>query len=723
MPVWIRPCLVALLLLVAGPWALAEVTITTLTSLHHNELQGVEDEQPAGWPRVSLPLSSPLLTQTEIGPFLLALTESGTGSDGNNLLRAATIPGHYQVEDIADRLSIPLTPVTSIREDGSTLTANSNHRFVGNLVQRNQGDVIGIIAPARGIQATANSYQFTTELVTSGPLQGGALFKTEADGAFAELLTGSVGALHFPIGFLLHDPATDRVYGVDEGPSGHGRIFQLNADNQLATLYEFLPAENGLPQLPNGLILGTDGWIYGLLGYDRGMPYAPGTLTAAATQVGAIYKLNPADPAATFAILHRFTLDQGEINVANPARYYWAHGSTGVRTTVPVLSHLVEGPDGWLYGGTSVAHCEIWFDRSFWGDARAMSAPLCSRSISMGDRLRYYVYEGNSRYVFNDNAYPDYPDDVVFWPYGIAEPFYDGPRPYGALYRVNATTGEFQLLHEFSNTDGATPRGPLALGPDGRIYGTTLNGGELEAFKKSNGQPTQVHNGVLYRINPDAITLEEGQISQSGFELLHAFVFNQQGNTPTGLVRGADDRLYGATFYGGQAFTGTNLASHDYDDKGTLFVVDTAGTAATGSILLTLNPAISELGQLVEITWSGHQVAACQASSTLAEWSGPVETSGSLEVSPPAGTYYLSLACQDQATGRTLSDSATLRVDMEAETSSGHKVDYGNGSFFSLLILLPSGLLALLGWRCRQSRGGCRPVDVSFMAFNKNDSC
>lgn len=671
-----------------------DVSVNHLTSFYTAEFAGNDENGvPKGWPAASAPLAPPLLARGATGDFLLTVMGNRTVS------RAATVQAHYQTESVLTTLAIDDLLVLVPKADGSTLTSMSQHRMLGNLVQRNDGRVVGIIIPPRNLKqsaASSNALQLTSELLSNGPLEGGALYTMDWDGTHPVLLENSVGTVHFPVGFLIHDATTDKVFGIDEGPNGNGRIFQLNTDNSVDILYEFTPSVHGLPQMPNAIIVGSDGKLYGLLAYNRGISYHPESLTAAETATGILYSLDPTQPVSSFKTLHTFTLAQGELNAVNPARYNWTPGNLGES---PALSHLAEGANGWLYGGTSVNQCQVWFENSYWQDARSMSVQLCWWELNTTDNLRYFVYQRDPAYyvppyIFNPNGYPNFPTGVTNWPY-MPYPFNDSPQHYGTLFRIHKDTGEYQLLHRFSHEDGASPRGPIAVGADGAIYGTTLTGGNADSFKKTNGQPAKVFNGVLYRINPQQITLENNQVTNSGVDILQHFVFNQHGNTPLGVVRGKDDRLYGATLFGGQPYTGINLVEYPYGGGGTLFVVDTAGTAIKGTVLLTATPAQSKLGETVELTWTGSGVSQCEASSALAEWDGSVASSGSIELTPPAGTHYLSVACRDDVTGLSLSSATNLRVDVIAEVEDDNRLDYGNGGSVSWawLLLLLSALL------------------------------
>jgi MYXO-CTERM domain-containing protein len=52
-----------------------------------------------------------------------------------------------------------------------------------------------------------------------------------------------------------------------------------------------------------------------------------------------------------------------------------------------------------------------------------------------------------------------------------------GQNGFGVLYAIKPDGSEFNVLHAFSNTDGARPLAELQVGTDGKLYGTTSGGG------------------------------------------------------------------------------------------------------------------------------------------------------------------------------------------------------------------------------------------------------
>src|SRR6187455_746104 len=97
-------------------------------------------------------------------------------------------------------------------------------------------------------------------------------------------------------------------------------------------------------------------------------------------------------------------------------------------------------------------------------------------------------------------------------------------------------------LFSFGGENGATPVGDLIEGSDGKLYGTTAEGG-LTNGSFPNGM------GVVFSLNKDG----------SGFSVLHRFADDgQDGQSPYGgLVEGTNGEFYGTTRNGGTAGGGT----------------------------------------------------------------------------------------------------------------------------------------------------------------------
>lgn len=97
---------------------------------------------------------------------------------------------------------------------------------------------------------------------------------------------------------------------------------------------------------------------------------------------------------------------------------------------------------------------------------------------------------------------------------------------FGTIFRISST-GDFELLHSFDNTDGAEPNAGLTYANDGNFYGTTYEGG-------AGG------TGNLFRITPSGT-----------FTVLHDFADGPAADPQGRMVQASDGNLYGKLLVGG----------------------------------------------------------------------------------------------------------------------------------------------------------------------------
>lgn len=97
----------------------------------------------------------------------------------------------------------------------------------------------------------------------------------------------------------------------------------------------------------------------------------------------------------------------------------------------------------------------------------------------------------------------------------------------GSVWEITATG--FQVVHVFGgDADGDTPNGPLLLGSDGNMYGTTLGGGIAAGA---------AGYGTIFSITPQGV-----------LTTVHAFAGGSDGALPTGsLAMDPAGRIYGGT--------------------------------------------------------------------------------------------------------------------------------------------------------------------------------
>src|ERR1051326_8032502 len=96
------------------------------------------------------------------------------------------------------------------------------------------------------------------------------------------------------------------------------------------------------------------------------------------------------------------------------------------------------------------------------------------------------------------------------------------------MVAAEAQAAKVTILHRFKGMDGTNPPIALTLGPDGRLYGGTIEGGKFD-------------RGTVFAIDP----------LTGNFKTLHHFA-DDEGLNPFGqLLLASDGFLYGTTRSGG----------------------------------------------------------------------------------------------------------------------------------------------------------------------------
>ena len=97
-----------------------------------------------------------------------------------------------------------------------------------------------------------------------------------------------------------------------------------------------------------------------------------------------------------------------------------------------------------------------------------------------------------------------------------------GASNQGTVFRFNPATNSANVLHSFDGTNGANPGSGLTLATDGNYYGATVYGGSANL-------------GVLYKIAPSG-----------AFTVLHQFLGGSDGSYPYfPPIEASDGNLYG----------------------------------------------------------------------------------------------------------------------------------------------------------------------------------
>jgi uncharacterized repeat protein (TIGR03803 family) len=140
----------------------------------------------------------------------------------------------------------------------------------------------------------------------------------------------------------------------------------------------------------------------------------------------------------------------------------------------------------------------------------------------------------------------------------------------GTAFALNTKTGAYQVLHAFTGgNDGLTPNAGGLIFANGRLYGTTSQGG------------SEQDQGVAFSMNP-----------KSGADhILHAFTGGSDGAQPNANLLDIGGTFYGTTLYGGEP-----------NSLGTVFSID--GKTGVEQVLYAFqggNDGIGPYAALIEL--------------------------------------------------------------------------------------------------------------------------
>ena len=402
-------------------------------------------------------------------------------------------------------------------------------------------------------------YGTTPEGGTNG--FGGVVFRVATNGAYSVLR-------HFdtvppgptaPFGGVI--AATDGVlYGLSRfgGTNDNGSIFKINRDGSaFSQLRSFDADASGDGEQPLGALLdGSDGLLYG------------STTEGGTNQAGVLFRINrngsgyqilrhgglqAMDAAAPYAGFTEvtgtlFTVSSSGTEGASSGtllkinrdgtgyQILGAFGVNGGDGQAPVQP-LNPGPGGWLYGVTPIG--------GQFGGGTVFRFDTNGGNYSL---LRSFGPATNNGYLPASSPV-DGGDGFLYGTLGEG-----GASGRGLVYKMQTNGAGFSVVRAFSSApnDGIKPAGPLTLGSDGALFGTTVGGGQFQT-------------GAVFRLTRDG----------SEFSILHAFESSgTDGVAPdTGVVEGSDGLIYGVTRGGGPS------------DGGTIYRVDKLGLPTSYQIL------------------------------------------------------------------------------------------------------------------------------------------
>jgi uncharacterized repeat protein (TIGR03803 family) len=321
-------------------------------------------------------------------------------------------------------------------------------------------------------------------------------------------------------------PGNDgKLYGMtfNGGANNSGVIFSYDpAKSSYNILYDFY-VENGA-QPAGSLIQASDGKLYGMAvfggNYGYGVIFSFDIMTMTYTKLfdfqgdngsqpngslfqnsdGKMYGMASSGGLADLGVI--FSFDPTSLNFTKLFDFDMANGGGP-------SGSFIAGDNGLLYG-------------------------MCDNGGSGQGGVIFAFNPANSTYA----KLKDFDFASGYYPYGnlmkgadgkfYGMTYKGGDNNDGVLFSFDETSGTYSKLNDFDGVNGADPLGSLVQTPDGKIYGTTSDGGILNA-------------GVIFYYDP--VT--------SSFTKLKDFK-NSDGKSPfSSLVMSTDRKFYGTTFEGG----------------------------------------------------------------------------------------------------------------------------------------------------------------------------
>jgi uncharacterized repeat protein (TIGR03803 family) len=278
-----------------------------------------------------------------------------------------------------------------------------------------------------------------------------------------------------------------------------------------------------VPPSLNGGTLPTLPLLYALKSSDGSTPQSGLTLGTDGSFYGtAVFGGPPSPGAAGLGSIFRVTFSNPAVagTTNSTPSYTTLYSFTGGNDGAHPYAPPVQGPDGNLYGVTTDGGnlYRIGPNGAGFTVIAKLGQPMQAPLIVGEDGNLYGITTGGGSYG------------------------------YGTIFQ-STLAGQVTALYSFQGAaDGGRPQGSLVWARDGMLYGTTTMGGATTS------------QGVIFRQNPHVA---------NGYTVVHALSGAEGSLISAALVQGSDGKLYGVASAGGASSVGT------------LFTMDTAGTALT----------------------------------------------------------------------------------------------------------------------------------------------
>ncbi|HMG92353.1 MAG TPA: choice-of-anchor tandem repeat GloVer-containing protein, partial [Chryseolinea sp.] len=328
-----------------------------------------------------------------------------------------------------------------------------------------------------------------------------------------------------------------KIYGMTStgGANGKGVIFEYDPVSQAVAKKHDFDGANGNAPL-GSLVQSSDGKLYGVT--TEGGASNNGVLFHYDPQTGVFTKRKDFDGATG-------THPQGSLMIASSGKFYGMayDGGTNSKGTIyeydasaNSITKRYDFTGGSLSGGSPTGNL-----------IQATNGLLYGLTLGGGNGDKGVLFEFNpsngnftNKIDFGGSTNGTVPYGSLFQAsngklYGTTEQ--GGLSNFGTIFEYNITSGTLSAVVNFDGSrtgNGASSRCTLMQATDGNLYGMASTGGL--AF-----------DGVLFAYNP----------TNSGYVVKLSFNHGEEGKWPNGgLVQGANGKLYGTTYLGGANYGG-----------------------------------------------------------------------------------------------------------------------------------------------------------------------
>jgi uncharacterized repeat protein (TIGR03803 family) len=373
----------------------------------------------------------------------------------------------------------------------SSIAAFSLSSPVDNLLRGSDGALYGVVLPATSVSSglifraavdgtnTTTLYQFDRE---------------EANGPQAGLVQASDGKLYGTTKFGRAGEITSAgtVYRVGLDGTGFEVVHRFEPTNGSNQDLSPKNANGAFPETQ--LIQGSDGYLYGV------------TRNGGANGTGVVFKLML--DGAGFQVLHEFAAITSAAD----------SGLTVTTDGAYPVGRLLQGADGLFYGTTSLGGANgrgTVFRLAFDGSGFQVIHTFSPTTLETATGLSKNV-EGAIPIAGLTDGHDGY-----F--YGVTT--VGGSGGVGTIFAILPDgTAPPAVLQNFAINNGSRPEAELLLGSDGKLYGTTVAGGQSAA-----GAATSF--GTIFSV--DLFTIDP---AGTGFERLYSFDTTQGSGPMSNLV-------------------------------------------------------------------------------------------------------------------------------------------------------------------------------------------